>query len=225
MQKSFAARTRTNFITGTAVALPVVISIAVVVWLFGTVANFTDSLLFFLPRRLTHAQGGAGPVIWYWSWAAFAVAVVLLCLVGQLTRYYVGKQILKLMDTLLLQVPLLGKIYGTLKQVNEAFSSSSKSSFQQVVMVEFPRQGMHSIGFITNSDHASVERESARKMITVFVPTTPNPTSGFLVVVPEDEVVKVDMSVADGIRFIISLGSISPELRLPSAEPHSIPKT
>ena len=225
MQKSFAARTRTNFITGTAVALPVVISIAVVVWLFGTVANFTDSLLFFLPRRLTHAQDGAGPVIWYWSWAAFGVTVALLSLLGQLTRYYVGKKILRLMDTLLLQVPLLGKIYGTLKQVNEAFSNSSKSSFQQVVMVEFPRPGMHSIGFITNSDLPSVASESTRKMISVFVPTTPNPTTGFLVVIPADEVVKLDLSVAEGIRFIISLGSISSELRLPSAEPRSIPKT
>lgn len=225
MQRTFAARTRTNFLTGLAVALPVVVSIGVMAWAFGTVANFTDSLLFFLPRTLTHSEEGTGPVIWYWSIAALGLAFVLLCLIGQLARYYVGKQIFQFMDSLLLQVPLLGKVYGTLKQVNEAFSSSDKSSFQQVVLVEFPRAGMHSVGFVTNPEHSSVEPPSARKMISVFIPTTPNPTSGFLVLVPEDEVVKVDMSVADGIKFIISLGAIAPEMRatqvplLPTSRP------
>jgi uncharacterized membrane protein len=213
MQRTFAARTRTNFLTGLAVALPVVISLGVVGWVFGTVANFTDSLLFFLPRSLTHTEAGVGPVTWYWSIAALGLALALLCLIGQLTRYYVGKQMFLLMDTLLLRVPLLGKVYGTLKQVNEAFSSSNKSSFQQVVLVEFPRAGMHSVGFVTNPEHSPVEPPSPRKMIAVFIPTTPNPTSGFLVLVPEDEVVKVDMSVADGIKFIISLGAIAPEMR------------
>lgn len=213
MQKRFAARARTNFLTGLAVTLPVVISIAVMVWLFGTVANFTDSLLFFLPRTLTHRDAGQGPVLWYWSIAALGLGVLLLCMIGQLTRYYLGKQLLQMVDTLLLQVPLLNKVYSTLKQVNEAFSASDKSSFQQVVLVEFPRPGVHAVGFVTNAEHAPVAQPSRRKMISVFVPTTPNPTGGFLLILPEDDVVKVDMSVAEGIKYIISLGAITPEMR------------
>lgn len=215
MQKRFAARARTNLLTGLAVTLPVVVSIAVVVWLFGTVANFTDSLLFFLPRTLTHRDAGQGPVLWYWSIAALGLGVLLLCMIGQLTRYYLGKQLLQMLDAVLLQVPLLNKVYSTLKQVNEAFSASDKSSFQQVVLVEFPRPGVHAVGFVTNAEHAPVEQPSQRKMISVFVPTTPNPTGGFLLILPEDEVVKVDMSVAEGIKYIISLGALTPDLRRP----------
>src|SRR5213078_4643715 len=102
-------------------------------------------------------------------------------------------------------------IYSTIKQVNEAFSPSSKSSFKQVVLVEFPRAGQYSVGFITAEDHREVQQKIKEHVISVFVPTTPNPTSGFLVLVPEREVTRLDMTVADGIKFIISLGAIAPE--------------
>ena len=115
------------------------------------------------------------------------------------------------LDTAMLRVPLLNKIYGTIKQVNEAFSSGKKTAFKTVVLVEFPRPGMYSIGFITSEQHEEVQTKTKEKVVCVFVPTTPNPTSGFLVLVPEDKVTKLDMSVADGIKYIISLGSVAPE--------------
>jgi uncharacterized membrane protein len=105
----------------------------------------------------------------------------------------------------------LNKIYGTVKQVNEAFSSNQKSAFRQVVLVEFPRAGHYSIGFVTGEQTQEVQLKTPEKVVSVFVPTTPNPTSGFLVLVPERSLTKLDMTVADGIKFIISLGSVSPE--------------
>ena len=108
----------------------------------------------------------------------------------------------------MLQVPLLGKIYGTIKQVNEAFTSEKKSSFKQVVMVEFPSKGLYSVGFVTAEQ---VKTDSGESIISIFVPTTPNPTTGFLLVLPESKVVLLDMSVADGIKYIVSLGAVSPE--------------
>jgi uncharacterized membrane protein len=205
------ARWRANFFTGLAIVLPAVISIAVVVWLFGTVANITDTLLIFLPKEWTHKDNGAGPMHWYWSLCALLLAVLLIGLVGGLARYYFGKKLIELVDLALLRVPLLNKIYSAIKQVNEAFSPSNKSSFKQVVLVEFPRPGSYSVGFLTGEDHKEVQQKTREHVLSVFVPTTPNPTSGFLVLVPEREITKLDMSVADGIKFIISLGAIAPD--------------
>jgi len=210
-KRNHFARWRANFFTGLAIVLPAVISIAVVVWLFGTVANITDTLLIFMPKEWTHKDNGAGPMHWYWSLCALLLAVLLIGLVGGLARYYFGKKLIELVDLALLRVPLLNKIYSAIKQVNEAFSPSNKSSFKQVVLVEFPRPGSYSVGFLTGEDHKEVQQKTREHVLSVFVPTTPNPTSGFLVLVPEHEITKLDMSVAEGIKFIISLGAIAPD--------------
>lgn len=218
MKKTLLARWRGNFLTGLAVLLPALITLAIVKWLFGTVANLTDTLLLPLKFILQKNQiyGPNGDMYWYWSIVALVLAVVLIGIVGLLARYYVGKQAIAWLDSTMLRVPLLNKIYGTIKQVNEAFSSGKKSAFKTVVLVEFPREGMRSIGFITSEQHDEVQARTKEKVVCVFVPTTPNPTSGFLVLVAEDKVTKLNMSVADGIKYIISLGSISPEYALPS---------
>ena len=221
MNQSLLSRSRANFLAGLAIILPAVISVAVLIWLFGTVANITDTLLFFIPRSITHRDSGNGPFYWYWSAAAFALTVALICAVGLVARYYVGKRVIALIDSALLRIPLLNKIYSTIKQVNDAFSSGTKTAFRTVVLIEFPRQGLYSIGFIT-SEQQGQQLKTAKRMVCVFVPTTPNPTSGFLVLMPEDEVTKLDMSVADGIKYIISLGSISPELAVSAPDGGSL---
>src|SRR5437867_2335407 len=210
-RKRALIRWRANFFTGLAIVLPAVISIAVVVWLFGTVANITDTLLIFLPKEWTHKDLGAGAMHWYWSLVALVMALMLIGLMGGLARHYFVKKLIELVDLALLRVPLLNKIYSTIKQVNEAFSPSSKSSFKQVVLVEFPRAGQYSVGFLTGEDQREVQQKTKERVLSVFVPTTPNPTSGFLVLVPEKEITRLEMSVAEGIKFIISLGAIAPD--------------
>jgi uncharacterized membrane protein len=210
VNRSFV-RWRANFVTGLAVVLPAVVSIGVLVWVFGFVANITDTLLLLLPPSWTRQRGGEGPVYWYWSLVAFLLAVMLVGAIGRLARYYLGRKMIQMLDQLLSRVPLLNKVYATVKQVNEAFSSSKKSSFKQVVLVEYPRAGMYSVGFVTSDEHREAEGRLGRRVVSVFIPTTPNPTSGFLLLVPENEVTRLDMSVADGIKYIISLGAIAPE--------------
>jgi uncharacterized membrane protein len=217
VNQRYLARWRANFLAGLAVLLPAVLTLAVVKWLFGTIASITDLLLFFLPDSLTHEDAGRGPMFWYWSLAAFALAVLLASLAGWLARYYIGKRMIAWLDAAMLRVPLLNKIYGTIKQVNEAFSTGKKTSFKTVVLVEFPRPGIYSIGFITSEQHEEVQAKTKEKVVCVFVPTTPNPTSGFLILVPEDKVIKLEMSVAEGIKYIISLGSVAPEYVPPGA--------
>jgi uncharacterized membrane protein len=216
MRKSIFARWRASFFTGLLIVLPGVITLAVVKWFFGTISSLTDSLLFFLPTTLTHENDGTGPVHWYWSLLALLMAVVIVSVIGVLARYYIGKRLIAWADGLMLRVPVLNKIYGTIKQVDEAFSSGKKSSFKTVVLVEYPREGIYSVGFITSEQADEAEKKTKQKCVCVFIPTTPIPTGGFLILVPEEKVIKLDMSVADGFKYIISIGAISNEYTPPS---------
>jgi uncharacterized membrane protein len=216
MKKGSIANWRANFFAGLAIVLPVAISIAVFAWLFGSITRFTDNLLFFLPDWLKYADTARRDIHWYWSLLSLLLAIFLIALVGRSARNYVGKKVIQLMDMILMRVPLLNKIYGAIKQVNEAFTSSNKSSFKQVVLVEFPRPGIYSVGFITGEHHAEVQAKTSENIVSVFIPTTPNPTSGYLALVPSSKVIRLDMPVADGIKFIISLGSVAPPYPIPS---------
>lgn len=191
--------------------MPGVISIGALVWIFGTVATFTDTLLFFLPHELTHQDKGAGKMFWYWSLAAFVLAIVLISLAGLAARNYFGKKMIEWADTVLMHVPFLNKIYGATKQVNEALVTGNKNSFKTVVLIEFPHSGSYSLGFLTSED-AEIHVHEGERLVCVFVPTTPNPTSGFLMLVPDQKVTRLKMSVAEGLKYIISLGAIAPEL-------------
>lgn len=211
MNTSLWARWRGSFLTGLAVILPGVLTLAVIKWLFGTIAVFTDSLLFFLPGKWTHQDGGGGPMFWYWSIAAFVMGVALVTLVGLLARNFIGRRIIAWFDGVMLRLPLLNKIYATVKQLNEAFTSGKKTPFRAVVQIEFPGPGSFALGFITSDQKQMLAFGSTEQLINVFVPTTPFLTSGFLILVPESKLTRLDMSVADGIKYIISLGSIAPE--------------
>ena len=196
-------------------SLPALLTLAAIKWIFGTISSFTDALLFWLPyfiddSKLIYTNGQDGAMFWYWSLVALVLAATLITIVGVAAQYYIGKRMLEWLDTAMMNVPVVNKFYGAIKQVNEAFSGN-KNSFKTVVLVEFPREGMYSVGFITSEQRAEVQQKTKEKVVCVFIPTTPNPTSGFLVLVPEDKVTKLDMSVADGIKYIVSLGSIAPE--------------
>ena len=208
--KKILARWQANFWAGLAIVLPGVITLAVLRWLFGTVAYITDTLLIFLPAELTHHNEGKGPMYWYWSVVALGLAIFLIGTVGMLARYYFGKRIIEWVEAALMRIPLLNKIYGTTKQVNDAFSSTNKTAFRTVVLVEFPHAGAYSIGFITSEQQEEVQAKTGQKVVCVFVPATPNPTSGFLLMVPEEKAIKLDMSVPEAIKYVVSLGAILP---------------
>ena len=202
MRKSLFARWRASFFTGLVIVLPGVITLAIVKWLFGTISSFTDALLFFLkwfiPPQDVFVSGVSGEMFWYWS---------------VLARYYIGKRLIEWVDGIMLRVPVLNKIYGTIKQVDAAFAGN-KNSFKTVVLVEYPREGLFSVGFITSETQDEVSSKTGHKTVCVFIPTTPIPTSGFLVIAPVEKVTKLDMSVAEGFKYIISLGALTQESAL-----------
>jgi uncharacterized membrane protein len=205
--KRFLGYGQADFLAGLAVVLPVAVSIAVVIWLFGMVSTLTDTLLLLVPREWI--RDGDGPLRLCWSVLALAVAVLLIGLIGRLGRYYFGKKVIRAVDVVLMRVPLLSKMYLALKQIHEAFTSGKASSFKQVVLVEFPRPGLYSIGFITGAQNAEAQAKTQKRLLAVFVPAPPF-TSGSIVLAPEADVVRLEMSVADGIKFIMSIGSVSP---------------
>ena len=214
MRKTLFARWRRSFLTGLVISLPALLTLAAVKWLFGTISSFTDTLLFFLQYFLKpdqiYVNGQPGLMFWYWSLLALVLAALLITGVGVLAQYYIGMRMIEWLDTLMMNVPLLNKFYSAIKQVNEAFAGN-KNSFKTVVLVEFPRPGSYSVGFVTSDAQPGVIEQTGKKLVSVFIPTTPNPTSGFLILVTEDGITKLDMSVADGIKYIVSLGAIAPD--------------
>ncbi|MGI6452377.1 MAG: DUF502 domain-containing protein [Syntrophomonadaceae bacterium] len=180
------------FLTGLATLLPVVVSFYIFIGIF----NFLDNLLApVIQVSLGEDIPGLG----------FLLTSVIIILVGLVSQNFLGKKILLWWEGLLIRIPLLGKVYGTVKRIVKAFFASEKKSFRQVVLVEFPRQGMYSLGFITNDSFPYLEKEC----FTIFVPTTPNPTSGFFVVVPKDQVILLDISVERGFEMIMSAGMVN----------------
>lgn len=205
-------RWRADFFAGLAVALPIVLTLAIVTWIFNSVSGLTNTVLFFLPREITHENRGEGEMLWYWSLLALLITAVLLALLGRFARYFIGKKIIAMVDNIMRQLPLLNKIYVTVKQVNEALTSK-RTAFKKVVLIEYPRPGCYSIGFIANEYHPEASEKIGKRAACVFLPTTPNPTSGYLLIVPEDQIKPMNMSISDGVKLIISLGSVVPEYR------------
>ena len=113
-------------------------------------------------------------------------------------------------ESLITHVPLLNKTYGFMKEISQTLLSGKKTMFQRVVVVEFPRAGMYTIGFVTSEAGGEVQEKTREALISVFVPATPNPTSGILLFIPRGELVDLEMSVAEGMKMIISCGSVVP---------------
>ena len=141
---------------------------------------------------------------------ALVLFVIFTMSVGWVTRLMVGKRVVKLTETVISRVPLLNKTYSFMKEISQTLLAGRKTMFQQVVLVQFPRLGVYSIGFVTSQTAGETQAKTAETVVNVFVPTTPNPTSGFLIFVPKEQLIKLDMSVADGMKMVISGGVVVP---------------
>ena len=183
---------RKYFITGLLVILPVWATYYVLSALLGVIDGILAGVpAYVLGRRIP----GLGIV----------TLVLFVLFIGVLFANYLGSRIVKFSDELLHKVPLVRGVYFTVKQVMETFSM--KHQFRGVGLVEYPRKGCYSVGFVTSEVEGDRLGLSGR-FVTVFVPTTPNPTAGFLLILPEAEVARIDMTVEEGMKFIISLGLV-----------------
>lgn len=138
------------------------------------------------------------------------VLAVLLLLVGMLATNIFGRKLVEAWERLLKQVPVVKTIYQVLKAVVDTFSIHNREQFSRVVLVEFPRKGQYSIAFVTGITKGEIQQITTERLVNVYVPTTPNPTSGYFLFVPENEIIPLSMSVEDGMKMIISGGMYTP---------------
>ena len=198
------AKIRAYFFTGILVTAPVAITLYMaykfIVWIDRLVNQilppqykFDEILPFTIP--------GDGLV----------VLVLALILVGMFAAGFLGKFFLRLGEWIVYKVPLISSIYSVLKQIFETFFSTKTQAFSKVVMLEYPRKGIWILGFVSSELRGEVKEKFAEEMLNVFIPTTPNPTSGFLIFVPKKDTIELDMKVEEGIKFVISGGLVEPE--------------
>ena len=138
---------------------------------------------------------------------------------GLFAANYVGKKLIGFGERIVVRIPLVRSIYLTVKQIVDAFMHGGKNmAFKRVVLIEYPRKGIYSIGFITAESNGEVQAKTKENVMSVFLPTTPNPTSGYLLFVPREDVVVLDMSVEDGLKLVVSGGIIAPEYKIQPAK-------
>ena len=137
------------------------------------------------------------------------ISILFITFVGGLSLSFLGKRILKLIDDLFKRIPFLRTIYGAIVQMTETFSNKDNDSKKSVVLIEYPRKGVWAVGFATKENKGEMSEKTNKKLINVFVPTTPNPTSGFLLMFPIDEVIYLNMTFEEASKFIVSAGTSS----------------
>ena len=201
--------------------LLVVIPLATTIWLTITVAIWVIDFLTRVPKWLNPFDG-LHPILVNLLNLAVGLAVPLLgiLLIGLMARNIVGRWLLDVGEQLLQAIPLAGAVYKTLKQLLETLLKDSGGKFRRVILVEYPRRGIWAIAFVTGSLGADIQSQlSPRPMLSIFIPTTPNPTTGWYAIVEAEEVVDLAMSVEDAFKVIISGGIVSPSTLAPMALP------
>ncbi len=203
---------RNSFIAGLIIVLPLTITLYVLSFLVSKIGTPVTTLIF---QPIFESFGKSMPstvfMLSLLDICSTFIVVLLIVLIGFFSRFFFGRIIISLSERLIAKIPLARSIYKTVKQIVETFSKQKKTVFQSVVMVEFPRKDMFTIAFTTGNVKGEILAKTNEEYITVFVPTTPNPTGGYLVLVPEKDVVCMDMSVADAMKFIISGGAVVPD--------------
>lgn len=196
------SRLKTYFLAGLIVVLPA----AVTVYTLVVLSRFFDGLL----SRILYYVPAIGPLLAVMPGSGLVVTTVTVVVIGLVTTNVVGRRAVGYWDRVFLGVPIARGIYNSTKQIVDAFLAQGNSAFQQVVLIEYPRKGIFALGFLTGEMKGEVAERTQNDLLTVFVPTTPNPTSGMLVLVPRDEVRRLDMPVDDGLKLIVSGGVYRP---------------
>ena len=204
-KQTLAQRTRANFLTGLILVLP----IGITFYLVWTTVTFIDDIIVpLLPEQLTpngvFAQNIPGfGVIFF---------ILALTLIGALAKGFIGRQIIRLGESLVGRTPVIRGIYNAVKQIAETVFNQNNQSFQNACIIQYPRPGLWAVAFVSvNASGEVPEKISKGELVTVFLPTTPNPTSGFLLFVPKKDVILLDMTVEDAAKLVISAGLVVPK--------------
>jgi len=199
-KKSIALRLRNYFFTGVIVLIP----IGFTLYLSKFLINFSTNLVpvglnpnTYLPYSIPGIE--------------IFLTIVFITIVGSLSLSFLGKKFLQLVDDLFKRIPILRTIYSAIGQMTETFRNQKSSSKKSVVLIEYPRKGSWAVGFATKENQGEIKNKTNKDLINVFVPTTPNPTSGFLLMFPKEDLIYLDMSFEEASKFIVSAGTSNPK--------------
>ena len=197
---------KNSFLAGLVVISPIILTIIIFTFLAEKInENILAPMIrllglhFYNPSWIYLARG-----------LAFLIIIALVTLIGLATRLILLRNFFGFWESLLSRVPMIGKIYITIKEISQAFLGQGKHVFEKVVLVEYPRRGIYSLGFITTQVCKEIQEKTKVDTIYVFIPTTPDPTNGFFLAVPKEEVLPLEMSVADAFKLVVSGGAFSP---------------
>ena len=197
-KKSILSSLRNNFIAGVVVLIPIGITLYLTVFIINISSKLIPKEInpnHYLPYNIPGLE--------------ILIAVLLITIIGWISLSFIGKRLFNLFETILNKIPIIRTIYSAVEQLIETFTSS-KSDKKTVVLVEYPRKGVYAVGFATKENTGEIRKKSGKELLNVFVPTTPNPTSGFLLMFPKDEVIFLDLTFEEASKFIVSAGSINP---------------
>lgn len=196
---------RRYLIAGLLVWLPIGVTILIIRLLVG----FMDKTLTFIPKAY-HPDTLLG---FHLPGLGVVLAVCIVFITGIVVANFFGRRMVALWESLLARIPLVRTIYTSVKQIAETVLASNGQSFRKVLLVEYPRRGIWTLAFQTGNTLGEIREQTGTDIVNVFVPTTPNPTSGFFVMVPREDIVELQMSVDDGLKMIMSMGVIVPDER------------
>ena len=198
-KRSIFAKVRNNFIAGIVVLIPIGITIYLTLFIISISSKILPKEInpnHYLPYDIPGVE--------------IIITLILITLIGWLSLSFIGKRMLSLLNNVLKRIPILRTIYSALGQMTKTFTKTDKEK-KNVVLVEYPRKGSWAVGFATRENFGEISDKTKKKLINVFVPTTPNPTSGFLLMFPKDEVIYLDLTFEEASKFIVSAGTSNPK--------------
>jgi len=196
--KSFIAKIRNYFLTGIVVIIPIGITLYLTIIIIGLSSSLIPASINpnqYLPFNIPGLE--------------LLIAFFIITIIGMISLTFLGRTFLNYGQKILDRIPILRSVYNGLGQLTKTFSNSNNKS-KKIVLVEYPRQGIWSVGFATNETSGEIALKTKNKLVNVFIPTTPNPTSGFLILIPKKDVIYLNMSFEEASKFIMSAGSINP---------------
>lgn len=204
---------RKYFITGLLVLVP----LAITLWVLNLIVGTLDQSLLLMPEkwrpesRFGFTFPGLGTIL----------TLVIIFLTGLVTRNFLGNRLVMLWELLLNRIPVVNSIYSSVKQVSDTLLSSSGNAFRKALLIEYPRAGCWTIAFQTGVPGGDAKNHLQGDYISVYVPTTPNPTSGFFLMLPRTEAIELDMSVDEALKYIVSMGVVAPPVHAKKTELHT----
>lgn len=200
MKVSIISKLRNYFITGVLVLIPIGVTVYLTLFfikIFSKILPQEINPNNYLPYSIPGLE--------------IIISIIVITLIGWLSLSFLGKKLVKLVNDIFKKIPFLRTVYSAIGQMTQSFAQSRKSKKKSVVLVEYPRKGSWAVGFATQENTGEIASKTNKNLINVFVPTTPNPTSGFLLMFPKDEIIYLDMSFEDASKFIVSAGTSNPK--------------